>query len=140
MVVWMGRVAVMVARSLCRLLLAVCEHWCLWEVVRARLDDFLQHPGHRVKGYVKDLGHLVPLLSLSPRHTWRMMVGPLLSEAMDRSVLWICAQDQSLIKVRKIMWWCGCWCHCTIQWITKPIVARASPSHCFIGKSKHMLL
>jgi hypothetical protein len=89
-----------VAPCACRLLVAVCEHWCLWKVVRDRLDDFLQHPGHRVKEVVKDLGQLVPLLSLSPRHTWRMMVGPLLSEAMDRCVLWMCVKDQSLIKVR----------------------------------------
>jgi hypothetical protein len=84
----------------CRLLLAVCEHWSLWPAVSSRLDDFLQSPKGRTKAAAPNLGLLLPLLACSPaRHGWAVMSGPLLQEAMDRKVLWMCKKDPSLVQV-----------------------------------------
>jgi hypothetical protein len=48
------------------------------------------------------LGLLLPLLACSPaRHGWGVMAGPLLSESMDRKVLWMCKKDPALVQVRK---------------------------------------
>jgi hypothetical protein len=88
-------------RLSCRLLLAVCEHWHLWPSVTFRLDAFLQSPKGRTKAAAPNLGLLLPLLACSPaRHGWAVMVGPLLQEAMDRKVLWMCKRDPGLVQVR----------------------------------------
>jgi hypothetical protein len=85
----------------CRLLLAVCEHWCLWPAVSSRLDAFLHSPKGRTKTAAPNLGLLLPLLACSPaRHGWGVMAAPLLSEAMDRKVLWMCKKDPGLVQVR----------------------------------------
>lgn len=85
----------------CRLLLAVCEHWRLWPAASSRLDAFLQSPKNRTKAATPNLGLLLPLLACSPaRHSWAVMAAPLLQEAMDRKVLWMCKKDPGLVQVR----------------------------------------
>jgi hypothetical protein len=92
-----------IAAHSCRLLLAVCEHWCLWPSVSSRLDAFLQSPKGRTKAAAPNLGLLLPLLACSPsRHGWGVMGGPLLSESMDRKVLWMCKKDPGLVQVRMV--------------------------------------
>jgi len=81
-----------------RLLLAVCEHWGLWGAVSARLDRFLSREKEREKSSTPNLGLLVPLLSLSPRHKWSQVVQPLIAESMDRGVMWMCKRDIGLVE------------------------------------------
>ncbi|WIA39460.1 hypothetical protein OEZ86_005559 [Tetradesmus obliquus] len=88
-----------VACQVYRLLLAVCEHWRLWPAVSSRLDTFLQSPKSRTKAATPNLGLLLPLLACSPaRHSWAVMAAPLLQEAMDRKVLWMCKKDPRLVQ------------------------------------------
>jgi hypothetical protein len=47
---------------------------------------------------------MLPLLACSPaRHGWGVMAGPLLSESMDRKVLWMCKKDPALVQVRLLL-------------------------------------
>ncbi len=69
-------------------------------MVSARLDSFLASPSARVKSSTPNLGLLLPLLACSPvRHSWRVMSGVLLEEALDRKVLWMCSEDPGLVQV-----------------------------------------
>jgi hypothetical protein len=43
----------------------------------------------------------MPLLAVSPRHSWGQAAPALLDEVFDRNVLWICKHDPSLAKVYK---------------------------------------
>jgi hypothetical protein len=40
----------------------------------------------------------MPLLAVSPRHSWAQAAPALLDEAFDRNVLWICKHDPSLVE------------------------------------------
>lgn len=80
-----------------RLLLALCERYNLWSHVKSQLDTFLSSPYHRTKSSTPNLGWLLPLLSLSPSHTWQRVAPAVIAEMLDRSVLWICKSDPSLV-------------------------------------------
>lgn len=77
----------------------MCEYYGLWADVAARLDTFVARPSNRTKAACPNLGLLLPLLSLSPRHTWQKMCAAIMSEALDRKVLWMCKNDPSLVEV-----------------------------------------
>lgn len=80
-----------------RLLLALCDRHSMWERVDRRVGRFVTQPAQRVKSEAPSLGHMVPLLALSRRHDWSDVLPVILSEAMDRQVLWACKADRSLI-------------------------------------------
>jgi hypothetical protein len=52
----------------------------------------------RTKEACPNLGWLIPLLGLSPRHSWRAFAPLLIDESFDRNVLWICKHDPSLVE------------------------------------------
>jgi len=80
-----------------RLLLALCERYSLWSTVSNRLNHFLAHPNNRVKAVYPNLGHIYPLLSLSPAHEWSRLGPALVNESFHRAVLWMCKNDTELI-------------------------------------------
>ncbi len=45
---------------------------------------------------VPNLGLLICLLAVSPRHKWGQVAVPLLVEVLDRQVLWVCKAKPSL--------------------------------------------
>ena len=47
---------------------------------------------------VPNLGWLIVLLSISPKHKWENAAVTLLMETLDRSVLWACKFDRSLVE------------------------------------------
>ena len=71
----------------------------MWGTVSARLDRFLSREKEREKSSTPNLGLLVPLLSLSPRHKWSQVVQPLIAESMDRGVMWMCKRNIGLVEV-----------------------------------------
>lgn len=54
-------------------------------------------PLQRVKSACPNLGVLVPLLGASPKHAWSQVAAPIIVEAMDRNVMWICKADPTLV-------------------------------------------
>ncbi|GAB4817332.1 hypothetical protein N2152v2_004378 [Parachlorella kessleri] len=82
--------------ALHRLMMAVCEHYKLWEVVDRRIARFLSSEAERSKSQTPSLGNMLPLLALSRRYDWRDVLPMILAEAQDRSILWICKSDASL--------------------------------------------
>ncbi|GAB4817481.1 hypothetical protein N2152v2_004527 [Parachlorella kessleri] len=82
--------------ALHRLLMAVCDHYQLWEGVDRRVARFLSSEAERAKAQVPCLGTLLPLLAVSRRYDWRAVMPTILAEAQDRSILWICKHTPSL--------------------------------------------
>lgn len=84
-----------------RLLLAVAEHWSLWQSISKRLDTFANSPASRVKKNTPNLGLLLPLLALGnrARHGWSVLGDAVLRESLSRKVLWMCKRDPSLVEV-----------------------------------------
>jgi hypothetical protein len=54
-----------------RLLLALCDHYQLWDKAERRVQRFLSSEAQQSKSETPSLGHLVPLLAVSRRHNWR---------------------------------------------------------------------
>ncbi|KAL4860149.1 Ubiquitin-conjugating enzyme E2 B [Chlorella vulgaris] len=80
-----------------RLLLALCDHYQLWEKAERRVQRFLSSEAQQSKSETPSLGHLVPLLAVSRRHNWREVTPVILGESVDRQVLWVCKADRSLV-------------------------------------------
>ena len=57
--------------SLHRLLLALCDHYGLWDAAERRVTRFLSAGAERDRGQTKHLGNFIPLLAVSRRHDWR---------------------------------------------------------------------
>lgn len=87
-----------------RLLLAVCEHWCLWSAVARKLDAWANNPATRTKSGTPNLGLLLPLLAVGnpSRHGWNVLADGILLESLSRKVLWMCKKDPSLVKVSRL--------------------------------------
>ncbi|EFN51646.1 hypothetical protein CHLNCDRAFT_54899 [Chlorella variabilis] len=85
-----------------RLLLALCDHHGLWERAEQRLQRFLSCEAHRTKSQAPSLGNLVPLLAVSRQHDWRQVLPVVLSEAVDRQVLWVCKADRTMVSRYKV--------------------------------------
>jgi hypothetical protein len=68
-------------------------------MVSARLDRFLSKESEREKASTPNLGLLIPLLSLSPRHKWLQVVQPLIAESLARGVMWMCKRNIGLVEV-----------------------------------------
>lgn len=88
--------ALQVYCSVHRLLLALAEHYRLFEVAAERLSVFEASHAGRTKAACPNLGLLFPLLSLSPGHTWQRMGQAIMMEQLDRMVLWVCKADPTL--------------------------------------------
>ncbi|KAK9828625.1 hypothetical protein WJX72_001162 [[Myrmecia] bisecta] len=84
--------------SLHRLLLALIEHYDLFEAAHQRLDAFLSRPANRVKSACPSLGVLVPLLSVSSKHTWPTAARAIVGESFDRHILWMCQKNPGLAE------------------------------------------
>ena len=48
--------------------------------------------------HVPNLGWLITLLTISPKHKWGHLAVPLLMETLDRNVLWSCKEKESLVQ------------------------------------------
>ena len=48
-----------------------------------------------------NLGWLIALLAVSPKHGWSDVVIPALLESLDRSVIWACKEHQELVDCYK---------------------------------------
>ena len=51
---------------------------------------------------VPNLGWLIALLTVSPKHKWGHAAVPLLMETLDRNVLWSCKAKESLVQRYRI--------------------------------------
>eukprot|EP01025_Chloroclados_australasicus_P014109 TRINITY_DN1659_c0_g1_i2.p1 TRINITY_DN1659_c0_g1~~TRINITY_DN1659_c0_g1_i2.p1 ORF type:complete len:1082 (+),score=76.95 TRINITY_DN1659_c0_g1_i2:206-3247(+) len=85
-----------------RLLIGICEHYGLWLYIDAILTPTLRSQQGRHKDNMPNMGNVLPLLGVSKRYSWKDCAQPYLSESFDRSVLWICKNDLSLIEKFKV--------------------------------------
>jgi len=80
-----------------RLLLAFVELFpeLLKEVDRS-IESFLKNPGARVKSKIPSLGDWLALVAVSSKYSWRHVAKPVVDEAFDRNVIWICKGNPTL--------------------------------------------
>ena len=57
-------------------------------------------PAQRTKKACPSLGHLIPLLAISPSYTWRHLGPAYVEESFDRSVIWNAQKFPELAKTR----------------------------------------
>lgn len=93
-------------KSLCgycqlhRLLIATIKRFPdLKIMIDKRLNNFYLHPNKRVKSFTPSIGDLFCILSVSETMSWNKISFHALLETIDRSVLWACCKDNSLINI-----------------------------------------
>eukprot|EP00026_Physarum_polycephalum_P001294 Phypoly_transcript_01295.p1 GENE.Phypoly_transcript_01295~~Phypoly_transcript_01295.p1 ORF type:complete len:1116 (+),score=191.20 Phypoly_transcript_01295:80-3427(+) len=86
-----------------RLLLAFVEKYpqLMYEVNHS-IEEFIRSEEGRVKSVIPSLGDWVALLSVSNKYTWRHVAKPLIAEAFDRNVLFICKENPTLATLANI--------------------------------------
>lgn len=52
--------------------------------------------------YVPNLGWLIAMLAISPKHKWKDVALTMLLESFDRGVLWACKARESLVQSFKV--------------------------------------
>jgi ubiquitin-protein ligase/stress response protein SCP2 len=92
-----------VAKSFCmwhRWMLRCIEEWPeIQKSVEKRIGDFCRGESSRSKDKEPNIGEFIALLLVSERFTWNDVVGHLLSEWMDRQVLWCCTEHPCLDQI-----------------------------------------
>jgi ubiquitin-protein ligase/stress response protein SCP2 len=89
-----------------RLLAACVETYGLQKEICSRLSAFKEKEQNRCKEVVPSLGDLIPLLTVcdDARFTWATMSKELMSESLDRNVLWACrANPEFSLPKRNIL-------------------------------------
>jgi stress response protein SCP2 len=83
-----------------RLLIATVKRFPdLKVMIETRLNSFYLNPHKRVKSCTPSIGDLFCILSVSENLSWNKISFHALLETIDRSVLWACSKDNSLINV-----------------------------------------
>lgn len=82
-----------------RLFLALCEKYNLHEKAEQDVIRFKNSSRFQTKDECPDLGRMMASLSVcvSPATAWKEIVRPLTSEVFDRTVMWICKHDPSIV-------------------------------------------
>eukprot|EP01026_Neomeris_dumetosa_P035059 TRINITY_DN2804_c0_g1_i3.p1 TRINITY_DN2804_c0_g1~~TRINITY_DN2804_c0_g1_i3.p1 ORF type:complete len:977 (+),score=62.34 TRINITY_DN2804_c0_g1_i3:158-2932(+) len=81
-----------------RLLLSICEQYDLWDEVDSILGKALRTEEGRSKQALPNIGNILPLIGVSRRYSWKDCAKAFIEESFDRSVLWACKNEPSIIK------------------------------------------
>jgi len=83
-----------------RWILRCVQEWPqLLTTVDSRIKDFCRGEDYRSKAKEPNVGEFIPLLLISERYQWSNVVAHILSEWLDRQVLWLCTEHPELAEI-----------------------------------------